>query len=149
MSALTTFYVDSNNTCFSANNGILYSYNDTRRTLYKYPADKSGTSFTLTTNNATAYIAPHAFYGVRNLATLQMRYILAIGDQAFANSSIVTYRFDNRANSTTDPVPMLASENIFTLRNNTVIRLYSQSVYTNYYSHNAMWMRYVDYFTFS
>lgn len=93
------------------------------------------------------YIAPHAFYGVRNLTSIQTRYIVAIGDQAFANSSIVTYRFDNRANSTSDPVPALGSENIFTLRNNTVIRLYSSSVYTNYYSHNAMWMRYDDYFT--
>ena len=141
MISLTTFTVDSGNDLFTANNGVLYT--DNGKYLLRYPINKSGTSFTVPGNNqnqAVNGIAPHAFYGCVNLTTFNSNaYVTAIGDDAFAFSSITTYQFAN-----TSAPPRLGSYSIFNIGTMTTIRV--RRNYIRIFRENPFWAEYEEYF---
>ena len=141
MLSLTTFTVQSGNAYFRATNGILFAENGVL--LVRYPISKTGTSYSTSTSNnqgRTTGIYAHAFYGCKYLESLTVNnYVTSIGHEAFAHSSIVTYRFNH-----TSVPPNLGSSSIFNIGTMQTINI--QRRYITVFTENPFWSMYDMYF---
>lgn len=87
MTGLTEITVDSGNTVYKADDGILFSADG--KTLIKYPAKKGNVSYAVPSGVTT--LNKHAFSNISVLTTLTLPNTLnSIGEYAFQNSTGIT-----------------------------------------------------------
>ena len=79
--SLTAINVDSDNTAYSSDNGVLF--NKTKTSLIKYPAGKTGSSFDIP--NGVTSIEEHSFYCCASLTCITIPdSVNCIGERAFS-----------------------------------------------------------------
>ena len=84
---LPSIIVDSNNTHFKSNNGVLFNY--ALDTLICYPAGKVGTSYSIP--NSVKYIQREAFFNCSSLTQITIpNSVISIGSTAFVYCSGLT-----------------------------------------------------------
>lgn len=83
---LTSLSVDSGNTAYSAENGVLY--NSDKTTLLLYPAEKQDTTFAIPDSVTT--IKDNAFSENSYLQTVSANALTSVGDGAFLNCTSLT-----------------------------------------------------------
>ena len=136
-SVVENLYVNSQNTYFSSNDGVLYSRDGTQ--LIKYPNGKTATTYTIPT--ATTTIGYEAFANQTHLQSITLNSNLTtIGTYAFKGcTSLNTYTFNSA-------VPKLTGFYTFA-DNGTGMAMNVPNTYLTNYRNNMYFKDYYDYLT--